>query len=106
MPWVPFVLNAIVLVFVSPILEELLFRGLGFKLLLATATRSRCPPCAVRSADAICRLATPDSRLPHADAPVQGECLRVNCRRVRHCGGADSLSGRITLPSLRGASRA
>ena len=29
----PFVLNAIVLVIVSPILEELMFRGLGFKLL-------------------------------------------------------------------------
>ncbi len=30
---IPFVLNAIVLVVVSPVLEELLFRGLGFKLL-------------------------------------------------------------------------
>ena len=37
-PWdpsraLPFVLNAIVLVVVSPVLEELMFRGLGFKLL-------------------------------------------------------------------------
>lgn len=37
-PWdpsraLPFVLNAVVLVVVSPVLEELMFRGLGFKLL-------------------------------------------------------------------------
>lgn len=37
----PYLLNAIVLVIVSPILEELMFRGLGFKLLDATAAPPR-----------------------------------------------------------------